>query len=70
MRTVSDRYALNRYPFARPRAEDDREDVVSVNGTVVKNYLQSPTEDVLGPVYPATESTDPWDITDGAVEDV
>lgn len=56
------------------RCEDDREDVISRDGTIVFNYLQQHPEDfdlaaVPSPVEEgATNGTDPWGITDGAVE--
>lgn len=50
------------------RRECDREDVTSREGVVLHNFLQAPEQDADGPWFPPTETTDPWAITDGAVE--
>jgi hypothetical protein len=54
-----------RYPWHRP---GEREDVCNDGaGTITFNYLQQSEPDDSGDCEIGLTTTDPWDITDGAV---
>jgi hypothetical protein len=55
-------------PWKRERREEDREDVISEDGTITFNYLQQrPVDTTERPQTPLEEigTTDPWGITTG-----